>query len=211
MNYGEKMGKTFEQRPNLKDEICSVAIKVFSAKGYDATNMTEIADILGITRTPLYYYYNSKKDLYTQAVKKHLATKREIYTDLAAEDDDIFTWLRKHIRYACSNISDSVLFNAFKYEEFRTLSDLNAETNRYIYSLKRSRLLRAVETGELPSDTNIDLFIDNVYILSYGLIYVVHDSILSQEIKNAPGRIDLIIDLFVEEIKSVFCRETALI
>lgn len=203
------MGKSFEQRPNLKDEICSVAIKVFSEKGYDATNMTEIADILGITRTPLYYYYNGKKDLYTSAIKKHLSNKREIYTDLAGEDDSIFVWLHKHIRYACGNTSDAVLFNAFKYEEFRALSDLNFETNRYIYSLKRSRLLRAVETGELPPDTNIDLFIDNVYIMSYGLICVINDSILSKEIKNTPGRIDLIINLMVDQIRSVFCPDMA--
>jgi AcrR family transcriptional regulator len=204
------MRKSFEQQPNLKEDIIKVAITVFSEKGYDATNMTEIADILGITRTPLYYYYNGKKDLYTQAIKKHLATKREIYAELAADNDDIFTWLHKHIKYACSNTSDAVLFNAFKYEEFRTLSDLNAETNRYIYSLKKSRLLRAVELGELPSETNIDLFIDNVYILSYGLIYVINDSILSKEIKDTPGRIDLIIDLMMEEIKATFCREHAI-
>ena len=205
------MGRTFDKSVGLKEEIVKVAIKIFSEKGYDATNMTEIADILGITRTPLYYHFNGKKDLYTQAIKKHLATKREIYAELAAESDEIFTWLHKHIKYACQNKSDAVLFNAFNYEEFRNLSDLNMETNRYIYALKRRRVLRAVETGELPPDANIDLLISNVYIVSYGLIHVINDSILSHEIKYFPNRINELIDIIIDEIRAVFCQDHSVI
>ena len=195
---------TTPRNANLKDDICTVALHLFCEKGYNATNMSDVAEALGITRTPLYYYYKDKKNLYVEAIKKHLATKRETYTEMAAESNEIFSWLRRHIEYACSNKSDSVLFNAFDLDEFRYLADLNAETNRYVYALKKRRVLRAIESGELPPDTNVNLFLTNIYTMSYGLIYIVNDSILSQEIKMSPHKMEELIDLIVAEIKAVF-------
>jgi TetR/AcrR family transcriptional repressor of nem operon len=200
------MKKKSSRITNIKDEICLVALKLFSEKGYDGTNMSTVSDILGITRTPLYYYYEDKKNLYIAAIKKHLATKREIYTDMAAEESDIFEWLHKHIRYACSNTSDAVLFNAFARDEFKTLSDLNDETCRYIYSLKKRRVERAINTGELLADTDIDLFLINIYTMSYGLIHVINNSILSE---IAEDKVDSLIDLMVDQIRREFGTEDA--
>ena len=198
------MRKASVKSENLKDEICNVALRLFSEKGYDAANMSEIADILGITRTPLYYYYSDKKCLYVEAIKKHLETKRNIYTNMAAETSDIFEWLRRHIEFACSNKSDIVLFNVFDRPEFEFLSDLNDETNRYVYALKRRRVQRAVETGELPPDIDIDLFLYNIYVMSYGFIYVINESILSSDLKSNPQKVTALIDLFLAEIKGLY-------
>lgn len=200
------MRKASVKSENLKDEICNVALRLFSEKGYDAANMSEIAEILGITRTPLYYYYSDKKCLYVEAIKKHLETKRNIYTNMAAETSDIFEWLRRHIEFACSNKSDIVLFNVFDRPEFEFLSDLNDETNRYVYALKRRRVQRAVETGELPPDIDIDLFLYNIYVMSYGFIYVINESILSSDLKSNPHKVTALIDLFLEEIKGLYVK-----
>ena len=200
------MRKASVKSENLKDEICNVALRLFSEKGYDAANMSEIAEILGITRTPLYYYYSDKKCLYVEAIKKHLETKRNIYTNMAAETSDIFEWLRRHIEFACSNKSDIVLFNVFDRPEFEFLSDLNDETNRYVYALKRRRVQRAVETGELPPDIDIDLFLYNIYVMRYGFIYVINESILSSDLKSNPHKVTALIDLFLEEIKGLYVK-----
>jgi len=189
---------------NLKNEICTVALRLFCERGYSATNMSDVSEALQITRTPLYYYYKDKKNLYIEVIKKHLSTKREIYTEMAAESLDIFSWLRQHIEYACSNKSDSVLYNAFDMEEFHFLSDLNDETNHYIYALKRRRVLRAIENGELPADTNVELFLTDVYTLNYGLIYMMNHSIHSKDLKMSPKKVEALIDLIVRQIKAVF-------
>ncbi|MCE5256280.1 MAG: TetR family transcriptional regulator, partial [Spirochaetaceae bacterium] len=39
---------------SLKDELIQKAIEVFSRKGYEATNLTDITDALGISRGPVY-------------------------------------------------------------------------------------------------------------------------------------------------------------
>ncbi len=200
------MRKASTKSENLKDEICNVALQLFSEKGYDATNMSEIAEILNITRTPLYYYYSDKKCLYVEAIKKHLELKRNTYTNMAAETSNIFAWLRRHVEFACSNKSDIVLFNVFNRPEFEFLSDLNDETNRYVYALKRRRVQRALETGELSPDIDIDLFLYNVYVMSYGFIYVINGSILSQDLNNNPQKVTALIDLFIEEIKCVYAK-----
>ena len=125
---------------------------------------------------------------------------------MAAETSNIFAWLRRHVEFACSNKSDIVLFNVFNRPEFEFLSDLNDETNRYVYALKRRRVQRALETGELSPDIDIDLFLYNVYVMSYGFIYVINGSILSQDLNNNPQKVTALIDLFIEEIKCVYAK-----
>jgi TetR/AcrR family transcriptional repressor of nem operon len=191
-------------KANLRDDICHAALALFSDKGYSGTNMSEVADALNITRTPLYYYYKDKKSLYIEVIKQYLSDKREAYTDMAAESKDVFPWLRQHIEYACKIKSHSILFNAFKMEQFAFLAELNDETNRYVYSLKKRRIQRAIESQELPADTDIDLLLENIYTMSYGLIHILHDPIIGDSLNASPEKINKLIDVIVEEIKAVF-------
>lgn len=46
-----------------KNKILASALKLFGAKGYDATGVQEIACLSGITKPTLYYYFGSKKGL----------------------------------------------------------------------------------------------------------------------------------------------------
>ena len=40
--------------------------------------------------------------------------------------------------------------------------------------------------------------------MSYGFIYVINESILSQDLKSNPHKIDALIDLFLAEIKCIY-------
>lgn len=57
-----------------RDRIPLVALRLFAAKGYDATSMREIAEELGITKPALYYHFDSKE-----------AIVRELLRDLQKE------------------------------------------------------------------------------------------------------------------------------
>jgi TetR/AcrR family transcriptional regulator len=52
-------------------KIFEAALNVFSCKGHDGARMKEIADLAGINRALLHYYFNTKRELY-EAVFAHL-------------------------------------------------------------------------------------------------------------------------------------------
>ncbi|MGI6424025.1 MAG: TetR/AcrR family transcriptional regulator [Tepidanaerobacteraceae bacterium] len=49
---------------STKDKISYVAFKLFLEKGYEATNMREISNEVGIKASSLYFYYESKQELF---------------------------------------------------------------------------------------------------------------------------------------------------
>lgn len=55
--WGERMNKT-------KRRIFNTAIKLFSEKGYDNTNIEEITAIAGVAKGSLYYHFSKKEDIF---------------------------------------------------------------------------------------------------------------------------------------------------
>ncbi len=49
---------------DTKKRILDVALKEFSEKGYEATNIREIAEQLGIAKSAIYKHYKSKEDIW---------------------------------------------------------------------------------------------------------------------------------------------------
>jgi AcrR family transcriptional regulator len=48
---------------NRRMQILSVATRMFVEGGYRATSLQDVADVLGVTRPALYYYFTSKEEL----------------------------------------------------------------------------------------------------------------------------------------------------
>ena len=89
-----------------EEAILEVAKKYFCKYGFDNTNLNDIAAEMNITRTPIYYYFESKQKLYEAVAKKHLTGKLEKYTELFASDMPFFDKVRvdlelsSHLRLA---------------------------------------------------------------------------------------------------------------
>jgi len=62
------------ERAARKQAILQAAIKVFSQKGYDRTNMEEIAKEAELSKGIIYYYFASKEELFKELVLKETIT-----------------------------------------------------------------------------------------------------------------------------------------
>lgn len=58
-----------EQAAARREELLSVAVRHFAAKGFEATNLEDVAGDAGVTKGLLYHYFGSKRDLFLACVE----------------------------------------------------------------------------------------------------------------------------------------------
>lgn len=46
-----------------REEVLAIAARLFNEKGYRATTLSDVSDVLGFTRAALYYYFDSKQQI----------------------------------------------------------------------------------------------------------------------------------------------------
>jgi AcrR family transcriptional regulator len=68
-------------------EIIATAATVFLAKGYRATSFKDIAEAIGVDRASLYYYFESKQDLFRVATSSAVVRNVEAAERVAAGTD----------------------------------------------------------------------------------------------------------------------------
>lgn len=52
-----------DQRRQKRDAILHTAARLFVAQGYERTTIDQIAEVLGVTKPAIYYYYKSKDEI----------------------------------------------------------------------------------------------------------------------------------------------------
>jgi AcrR family transcriptional regulator len=76
-----------------REEIIAAAGRAFLAKGYRATSFRDIADAVGVDRASLYYYFESKHELFraatTVAVTRNIAEAEAIARSAQAPVDKL--------------------------------------------------------------------------------------------------------------------------
>ena len=90
-----------------EEKIYEAAKKVFLTKGLDGARMQEIADIAGINKALLHYYFRTKEKLYSEVVKNSASTFfPQIMTILLSElpfEVKIWTIVDKYINFLQHN------------------------------------------------------------------------------------------------------------
>jgi len=94
------------KRSTTRDHIADIAIDLFSARGFDAVNVDDVAQAAGIARRTLFRYYASKSALPWGDFDVHLTQLRALLGEL---DPDVP--LREALR------SGLLAFNTFNDEE----------------------------------------------------------------------------------------------
>ena len=56
-------------KDNTRDKILDTAGRLFSQRGYFGVSMSQIASEVGITKAALYYYFDSKEEIYLTILK----------------------------------------------------------------------------------------------------------------------------------------------
>ncbi|MBP2705843.1 TetR/AcrR family transcriptional regulator [Microbispora sp. RL4-1S] len=63
---------------DTRTRIQEVALQLFTEKGYEATSLREIAEILGVTKAALYYHFRTKEDIVASLTEDRIAALDEL-------------------------------------------------------------------------------------------------------------------------------------
>jgi len=78
-----------------RNEILDVATREFSERGYAGTRVDEIAAKTHTTKRMIYYYFQSKEELYVEVLTRAYARIRNAETALNIEGDDPIAAIRR--------------------------------------------------------------------------------------------------------------------
>ncbi|MGM0431982.1 MAG: TetR/AcrR family transcriptional regulator [Spirochaetota bacterium] len=117
--------------------ILAAAKSAFAAYGYRKTTVVEIAEMVGMTKSNLYFYFPSKHDLYEQVVRMSLLTWQQSVAKAAKEQPGIrqrfimlarmgFTYLREDEELSAMVIQDSSILSLSKRDD--RFLDVNAQS-----------------------------------------------------------------------------------
>lgn len=108
-------GPDRESRPSLdRESILKVAADLFRQKSFRATSLQEVADVFGVQRPALYYYFDSKAEILIEIHDRLLAALmaelEPVRASDASPDEKLRAVLEGQIRTYAENIAELAVF-----------------------------------------------------------------------------------------------------
>lgn len=202
------MKKSKASVDRTQTEIVETALKVFSKNGYAATNLQDIAQAMGITRTPIYYHFKNKLQLYEKAVQTFLEKRQNTFSKIYLSNQNIFEKSRLHLLRSCEYglMEESLFMGVEEIEELAPVNKLRMKAIRFIYETKLQAVKNALRDGQLRPGTDPQGFVRHTYVLYYGILTMVSKAASLHRL-SVRERVKLI-DTTVEGMRRQYSPET---
>ena len=128
-----------KQKRNTREEILDVALSLFSTKGYDATSLSDISAMLGVSKAALFKHFDSKEEILFSVMKmmdeedRNRARDMNVPEDRKSESEEDYRYINKNdfISYALSQFEYwTENKRASEYRKFLSLERLRREELR---------------------------------------------------------------------------------
>ena len=86
--------------PDTRSRFQKIALELFTANGYEATSLREIAERVGVTKAALYYHFKTKDDIIGSLVQDRVARLEELVTWAKAQPRTVATRRGALLRYS---------------------------------------------------------------------------------------------------------------
>jgi AcrR family transcriptional regulator len=148
-------------RRNREHEVVEAAVKVFYEKGYAASTIQDVADVVGVLKGSLYHYISSKEDLLFRILQESHEQTRELMTEISELEVEPMERLRTYLErtylwYLSHPERVSVYFNQQQHLTGSKRSEMLIQMREYEHYL-RELLAEAKGAGALRSDLDLKL------------------------------------------------------
>ena len=133
------MRRTKEEAAVTRATVLKASLSVFSAKGYAAATLDDVASEAKVTRGAIYWHFKSKADLYNTLVEELSARGATVVQQAAAEGGTFLDILRRIFVRLCAVIEDD--------REVRAVMELGLFKTGYAPELQAGRR-KQLEAGQ---------------------------------------------------------------
>jgi AcrR family transcriptional regulator len=169
-----------------KEKILRVAMRIFSKYGFQKTTMDEIAKAAHKAKGSVYYYFNSKEDLFRAVVQQEINEIKSGLTRVIIKQQDTPTMIKQYLLQRMILMKSAINYHetvrADFSEKYEFLEDVREEFFRFETDLLKAILDKGVEENKLEiKDTTASA---NVIILAMKAIeipFYLHKNISQYE------------------------------
>src|SRR5690606_23740244 len=156
-----KEGKFGRPREFDVDEALDRALRVFRAKGYEGTSLSDLTEAMGITRPSLYAAFGNKEDLFRKALERYAEERRKFWRK-ALEEPTARAVAEKLLRGSADLLTEkgcppgclAVQSTLACSEESEAIRQEVLSRRSEAETAIRKRFARAKSEGDLPADAN---------------------------------------------------------
>ena len=170
--------RTARGRPRSFDRDLALekAMRVFWEKGFAATSMTDLTTAMGIAPPSLYAAFGSKEDLYAEALDLYDQRARTLTEDIYSQGPSLRDQIEASLRLSARIDGKDVPTGCMVMMACEQSSELSEELQDRLSDKRcrgtdmlKDRLKRAVETGELRADADVEGLSQFYSVLQRGL------------------------------------------
>jgi AcrR family transcriptional regulator len=166
------------------NDILAVALRLFAHYGYKKTTLEDVAGELGMTKSNLYFYVTSKRDLYEKTISMAFQEWQKAVIDAVGQVDDVaekfsimarqsIEYLMDHNELRSIFINDPGIFTLFPSED--RFYEINMGAIRLIEDI----LAKGIEQGrfhKMDVQHTAELFF-SIYIMFLIKTYVKSEGV----------------------------------
>ena len=145
--------------------ILGAAAELLLARGLSAVSMDAVAERAGVSKATIYRWWPTKETLALDALYTEWATVQPYPRDTGSLRGDLLALLRPWVRLVQSRPYARVI--AALLTTVHTDPEFAAEYHRRLVEPRRDQartvLRRAIERGDIPASTNIEVAVDLIY------------------------------------------------
>ncbi len=134
-------------------EILEVASRLFKTFGYKKTTLDDVAKEVGLGKTALYHYFQSKEDIFRAVIGGNMSESIEMGKTALYSSDDIRTCLSSYVEQAISHNramhkANYVILGELK-DFLPVIRDIIADYMRTRIEIVKQKLSEAIADGRL--------------------------------------------------------------
>ncbi len=198
---------------NTRDHILETAFKLFSSKGFKEITMQDLVKASGLSKGAFYHYFKSKKELYESAFEKYLSgfvNEMKLETGGEISVRELLKQIFSKFAVLAENIQQSknegdgeglsaymlVLQSATQQPSLREKFKEFGQSYYYQFNLM---MKKAIDSGEIRKDIDVEVFTHHIAALMEGLVLVYSFGI---EMGSLSGTFNRIIDQLFDLIET---------
>ncbi len=158
---GERGGP---RREILASEVLDKAAALFAARGFAATSLQDIADRVGLSRTAIYYYFDSKDAVLHELVRGVTRAAARIFEELDADagmapEDKVREAARRLVLWVVDPLTHFKLVDRSEHELPAPIAAIHRQTKRRVLAGMSRYIEEGIASGALRAvDARISAF-----------------------------------------------------